>query len=109
MRNYLSFISKIKKSTKPVLRQLYQITKNDVLTTTGSNLRNILLLTNLSNVDHLNPNIVDQISYKQINDNDLWRVELIREAIDMKYGVLETPDQLTAENIDEILNFACSQ
>ena len=46
IRNYLKLILSIKKSTKPVLRQLYSIAKNDVRTTTGANLRNILLENN---------------------------------------------------------------
>ena len=43
IRNFLKFITSIKTSNKPVLRQLYGITKADVRTTTGSNLRNILI------------------------------------------------------------------
>ena len=92
MRNFLNFTARIQNSPKSVFRQLYNITKNDVRTTTGSNLRNILLLTDLSSVDDLLPNIVDQIGYKEISNNDLWRVSIIKEAIDMKHGVLKAPD-----------------
>ena len=105
----MSFIAELRKSSKPVLRQLYDLSKNDVLTTTGANLRNILLLTNLSNVDHLKPCIVDQISYKTIKKEDQWRVELIKELIDMKCGVKNLPEEMTMTEVEDILDLACTQ
>ena len=57
LKNYLSFIQQVKKSTKHVLRQLYSLASNDVRTVTGQNLRNILLLTNKLHVDQLDPSM----------------------------------------------------
>ena len=99
----------IRQSPKPVLRQLYTIAKNDVRTTTGSNLRNILLLTNLTSVDDLRPSTMKQIKYKEISNINKWRVPLIKELIDMKYGDLRPPDNWTSEELEEILDFACTQ
>ena len=108
IRNFLGFINKIKQSAKPVLRQLYSITKDDVRTTTGSNLRNILLQTGLSGVDDLHPGIVKQIKYEEIKEMDMWRIPIIKEAIDIKCGNVNPPDGWTAEELDEILTFACT-
>ena len=77
-RNFLSFINKIKQSAKPVLRQLYNIAKNDVRTITGSNLRNILLQTGLSSVDDLHQGTVKQIKYEEIREMDKWRIPIIQ-------------------------------
>ena len=109
IRNFLNFISRVRQSPKPVLRQLYGIAKDDVRTTTGCNLRNILLLTNLTSVDDLLPSMVEQISYKEIRPMDKWRVPLIKEVIDMKYGDVSPPDGWTLEEMEEILDFACTQ
>ena len=109
IRNFLSFINKIKKSSKPVLRQLYEIVKNDVRTTTGSNLRNILLKTSLTSVDNLHPGIVQQIKYEEIREIDKWRVPIIQEAMDIKCGKVNPPVGWTVEELDEILNFACTE
>ena len=109
MKNFLSFVNDIRNSSKPVLRQLFELSKNDVRTTTGSNLRNILLLTSLHNVDHLRPSMVDEISYKMIKHEDQWRVKFIKEIIDMRFGMLDPPDELTMEELDDILNLACTQ
>ena len=66
IRNFLNFIDKIKQSPKAVLSNFYSIAKADVRTTTGSNLRNILLQTSLSSVDDLQPGIVQQLKYLEI-------------------------------------------
>ena len=107
MRNFLNFISKVRNSPKQVLRQLYSVTKADVRSTTGSNLRNILLLTDLSRIDDLQPSTVNKIKYKEMLDRDKWRIPLIKEVMDMKYGNT-TPEGWTQEELDEILEFACT-
>ena len=81
--------------------------KQKVRTTTGSNLRNILLMTDLQSVDDLKPNIVTKLKYNQIMEEDKWRVGIIGEIIDMKNGNMVTPAGWTVEELDEILNFAC--
>ena len=88
----MSFMERLRKSQQPVIGQHYEITKDDGRTTRGTNLKNILLLTDLNKVDDLNPDAVDVIKYKPISDNDMWRVKLTKEIIDMKSGMLETPD-----------------
>ena len=108
MRNFLSFISSIKKSSKPVVKQLYSIAKDDVRTTTGSNLRNILLRTNLSNVDELCPSAVKNIQYKELSDMDMWRIPIIRELVDIKCGDMNPPDGWTSQELQEILDLACT-
>ena len=51
MERFLSFLMQIEKSTKKVPKQLLAFTKNDVRSTTMSNVGNILLLTDKSNID----------------------------------------------------------
>ena len=109
MKNFLKFISKIRQSPKPVLRQLYSIAKDDVRTTTGFNLRNIFLLTNLTSVDDLRPSTMEQIKYKEISNINKWRVPLIKELIDIKHGDIRPPENWTVEELEEILDFACTQ
>ena len=105
--NFLNFIKQVRNSPKQVLRQLYSVTKNDVRSTTGSNLRNILLLTDLSNIDDLQPSTVSKIKYKDMLDRDKWRIPLIKEVMDMKY-CNTFPEGWTQEEMDEILEIACT-
>ena len=69
----------------------------------------VLVQTNLSKVDDLTQSVAGQISHKPINDNDMWRVNLIKEIMDIKSCLVETPVDWTEIEIDEILNIACSQ
>ena len=108
VRNFLKFVASIKKSNKPVLRQLFAIAKSDVRTTTGSNVRNILLQTNLLNVDELHPGTADLIRYKEILEIDKWRIPIIREIIDMKCGDMDPPEGWTIDELQEILDLVCN-
>ena len=85
------------------------IAKKDVRSTTGSNLRNILLLTNCLTVDDLNKRAVGDIMYNNIQEKDMWRVNFIKEIIDIKNDALVSPVGWSAEDLEEILTFACTQ
>ena len=109
IRNFLNFINRIKQSSKPVLRHLYSIVKADVRTTTGSNLRNILLQTSLSSVDDLKPGIVKEINYMKSKDMEMWRVLSIKEAMGIKCGNINPTDGWTREELEDILQLACTE
>ena len=109
IRNFLNFTNKIKQSPKAVLRHLYSIAKADVRTTTGSNLRNILLQTSLTSVDDLHPGTVKQLKYMEMKDRDMWRIPIIKEALDIRFGNINPPDGWTMDEFDEILHFACTE
>ena len=108
VKSYLGFMNRVKESTKPVLRQLFSIAKQDVRTTTGSNMRNILLLTDCISIDELHPDIVKTINYNKIDSTDMWRVDLVKELIEIKLGNLETPEGWTSDELDQVMNFACT-
>ena len=109
IRNYLNFIQKVRQSPNQVMKQLYNVAKSDVRTTTGCNLRNILLLTDLSSIDDLKPSIVRNIKYNEIMEVDKWRIPLIKEVMDMKSGNTSPPDGWTLEEMAVILEFACTE
>ena len=75
---------------------------------TGSNLRNILILTNTANVDDLHPGLVNDIKYHTVEENQMWRIELIRELLDIKYGILCLPEGWSEDALEEILMDTCT-
>ena len=109
IKNFLNFIDKVRHSPKIVLRQLYNIAKPDVRTITGSNLRNILLMTSLSRVDDIQPSTVDHLRYNEILEQDKWRVHIIKESMDMRNGEIIAPEGWTKDELNDILHFACTQ
>ena len=108
LKNYLGFIGRIKDSKKPVLKQLYDLAKCDVRTTTGSNLRNILLLTNLYDVDNLHPGLVNSLEYHKMEEKEQWRISMVKELIDIKHGVTVLPDGWSTEDLETIMTFVCT-
>ena len=108
IRNFLKFIKSVKGSTKPVLKQLYNLAKDDVRTTTGANLRNILLLTNKINVDDLEVDHVDMIKYHPVEEKDKWRIGMMKELIEIQQGNMTAPEDWVEEDLETILNFVCT-
>ena len=105
IRNFLNFISSIKNSNKLVLKQLYEITKSDVRTITGSNLRNILIQTNLLNIDELQPSVVQQVTYKEMQDRDRWRLPYLGKLLEQRGEVFYQCGDCT--ELTELINSIC--
>ena len=78
-KRFHKFCSSIASSKKFTLRHIYHLIKNGCRTTTGKNLRNIMLRTN-----------ADTAPYYVIPDGEIWRVPLIREVLDIKLGKMRS-------------------
>ena len=85
---FLGFINRIKKS---IMQIVFIMAKQDVRTTTGANLRNILCMADYTSIDYLKPDIVTKIKQKEIMEEDSWRVDIIKEIVDMKHARLTIP------------------
>ena len=49
------------------------------------------------------------MKYKEVQDKDRWRIPIIFEVMDIKCGEKYLPDGWTIEEVEEILNFACTE
>ena len=67
---------------KVVSRMLFYHIQNDVQSTTGRNLRNILLLTDKNYVEELRKNDADKISYHETESEDIWMEFLLKELVE---------------------------
>ena len=79
--------------------------KDDVRTITGSNLRSIMLWSRKDSVDQVIDEQVD-IEYHEIESDEVWKVEMIREVIDALNGCKETI--LDREQLQDVLKFLCT-
>ena len=75
--------------------------------TTGSNLKRILLLTNKANPEDITDQDINQLVYAEMPNGNGWRVTLIHEITDIKFGQL-TINGFSDEECEEILQFACT-
>ena len=85
VKRFMSFISSIKKSGKPIIIQLLDLIKRDTRTTTGFNLRTIMILTGKKSIEELEAGPSD-FAYHPIDPNEAWRVKFIKEIINVKHG-----------------------
>ena len=73
---------------------------------TGSNIRRILLLTKKDCILQVTDEDIRKIEYSNISDNNVWRVKIINEITNIKFGKLVV-EGFTIEECEEILEFAC--
>ena len=106
IKRFLSFIQQINKSSKLIPKQLLNVIMNDTRSVTGSNLKRILILTKKTKVEDITSKDIEDIEYAKMCQEEKWRIEMIKELTDIKFGQLEL-DGFSNEECEEILNFAC--
>ena len=97
MKRFLNFVQQIENSSKVLPKLLLQTIRNDARSTTGSNLRNILLLIRK----------YDFIQYEPILDDNKCKIDMIIKLIDVKWGEAGIENLSTAE-INELLEHICT-
>ena len=104
---YLGFMEKISNSKKKAIKMMMETAKQYVRSITGNNYRNIMLLVGKSSVDDVNKVDVEKIEYFPVKETDSWRVDAIREIIEVKNKVLDVEDFLL-EELEAILDHLCT-
>ena len=104
---FLGFLSQIEKSQKSLPKILLQLIKQDCRSVTGSNLRNILLLSNKDDVSKLTHTEVRNMIYMPVPEQNEWKVNILDELINVKWGeaVIEG---FEAEHIDAVIEELCT-
>ena len=95
----------IRTSKKHALRSLQKVAEYDTLSVTGSNLRRIMLKTDIQDVRRLKPNDV-KVKYRNLPENEKYRVGFIKELIDVKNNQLEVIG-FDDEELEAILQHLC--
>ena len=105
-KRLIRFVQKIESSKKGALRTLLYAVKQDCRSTTGENLRKMLMI-NTHNVDEIQVHHLDQMRYKTFLDEDLWRIGIVKELLDVKSGVTVIPD-FAHEEITSMIDWICT-
>ena len=106
-KRFINFISKIQESQKQAMRSLFASLKHDCQSVTGRNIRFLMNKYNKGCINELNKHTTDQGIYQEIPDNERWRVDVLKELVDVKKG-----DKNIAEfkfkELEEIMEFVAT-
>ena len=103
-KRFLSFLAKIRKSKKTVLRNILTEIANDCRSTTGRNIRKLKLSTNNFTSENIN---LESKPYNKLPENANWRLSLVKEILDIKSGELQL-ENLSYADLDDISDIVSS-
>ena len=104
-KRFVNFISSIRNSQKGILKAFLKLVEYDTQSVTGRNLREILLKTQVDDVRLLKSSDV-KTKYRDIPKQEEYRVDVIKEIVDIKNGQLDIQGFDTNE-LDQILEYVC--
>ena len=107
VKRFLTFLEQIKKSNKSASKFLLDSIIQDTGSTTGSNLRNILLNTDKTDVRELCPQDAFKFKYHQIPQEERWRLPFIQDIIEAKNGQMSISNMMDSD-LDDILSALCT-
>ena len=73
-KRFLNFINSIKNLSKGILNNLLDLIKNDCQSTTGRNLRNLLLLPEKTYVEELRSDDLKNMCFYDVPQGEKWKV-----------------------------------
>ena len=95
------------KSEKRPLRNLLNLVKSDARTTTGSNLRRIMLLSGKNTIEEVLDSTVD-FEYHKLEEDQNWKVNMLEEIIDALHGE-KIIEELETDDLHDILECLCTE
>ena len=104
MKRYISFIDKLETSRKTVLRQMILELRHDCRSTTGSNIRKLLLE---HDAFRLRDIVYERNPYKRIPEGEDWKIGMVEEIIHIKSGNLALAE-FTVEEVEDLCRCICS-
>ena len=109
LARYVKFIQSISKSPKLAVRYLLMKVMNNCNTQTVRNIRLIIDKVGAEDIMKVSTeDIKKKVQFCESDDNYTWKVNLIREIIDLKHNILsvsQAEDSITNEDLEEILVF----
>ena len=102
-RRFIGFIRNISTSIKEVLRNMLNVIKYDCRSNTGRNFRKLVLLEN--NCEEYPDSLIGK-PYREMKDTDIWKVNIMKEIIQLKSKDLEL-NQLSYDELEDISRFVC--
>ena len=88
-------------------KHILKYVKSDVRSINGSNIRNILLLTEKDTFADISKHDIRKLTYHKIDTEDQWKIGFIREITEIKNDQLNL-NEFTKEELNDILEYLCT-
>ena len=103
---FLGFIDQIRNSQKIIPKMLLSHIQHDVRSTTGLNLRKIMLQTNKVSVNDLRKSDITELVYHPTAPDEKWKEVIVNEIIQVRDNNIEV-EGFEYEELTEILEHIC--
>ena len=100
-KRFLNFISSIKTSSKSILKNMLNLIKDDCQSTTGRNLRKLLLLTPKIRTEELSSDDLKKMWFYDVPPEELWKVRLAKEIMEVRNKNLDV--NLNTASLNDIM------
>ena len=100
-------MEKVAKSGKMAIKMLMETAKTDVRSVTGRNFREIMLLVGKTSVESVTKVDGNKVEYVPLKQNDKWRIEFIKEIIEVKNKTFDI-DNFQKEELQTRLTELCT-
>ena len=102
VKRFIQMIHKIRDSSKPILKTLLSAIETDTRSTTGKNLREIMLRVNKSSIFDITISDSDTIPYFPRPEEDRWKTETLQLMMrEREQGRLDDADQAVMDHLCE--------
>ena len=106
MKRFLGFLSQIEKSAKKLPIRLLRVVRADARSTTGSNLRKIMLLLGKHTIDEVKSHDIDNFEYAPVMPDDTWKINMVKELIEVRENKASI-ENFSVDELEEILEHLC--
>ena len=105
-KRFITFSVKLETSPKMVVRNINRMIGKDCRSTTGENIRRIILSCGSDPFTGPTREDISKKGFEEVPAGEEWRAGIINELIDIREGLLE-PNGWTSEEVDETLTHLC--
>ena len=107
MKNFLNFLKQIENGSKTIAKVLLNTVKNDVGSTTGSNIRKIVQLMNKESLNQIDISDIKENTFAEIPVGCEWRISVLEELLSVRNGKSEM-ENFTKKDIDNMIDLICT-
>ena len=87
--------------------KLLKLIRHNTRSTTGSNLRNIMLLLGKVTIKEIRLTDIDNFEYSSVLPDNKWRIDMVREIIEVRADELNVGN-LSDQELDEVIEYLCT-